>query len=162
MPSKMGKSSKGLKEKSLRWYTSVSDPVAKWFATFDSDEAPEHVSNHDLSDLEPPLNPPSPSSLVALDCEMVVVKDTSDDDQDGESDGEKSSSADEKAGSKDKGLVNVNKRQELARVSIVDYHGTVLLDTYCKPKGEIIDYKTRYSGVTAKHLEDGKASYHNY
>ncbi|KAI8830145.1 ribonuclease H-like domain-containing protein [Chytridium lagenaria] len=42
----------------------------------------------------------------------------------------------------------------LARVSIVDFHGKVLLDTFCKPKEVVVDYKTKYSGVTEEDLVD--------
>ncbi|EFA85351.1 RNA exonuclease 1 [Heterostelium album PN500] len=41
---------------------------------------------------------------------------------------------------------------ELTRISIVNEKKTVILDEYVKPKNEIIDYLTQYSGITAKTL----------
>uniref|UniRef100_A0A9L0J3F1 Interferon stimulated exonuclease 20 n=1 Tax=Equus asinus TaxID=9793 RepID=A0A9L0J3F1_EQUAS len=41
----------------------------------------------------------------------------------------------------------------LARCSLVDLHGTVLYDKFIQPDGEIIDYRTRVSGVTPRHME---------
>ena len=35
----------------------------------------------------------------------------------------------------------------LARCSIVDYQGNVLLDVYAKPDSPIADYRTKYSGI---------------
>jgi len=43
----------------------------------------------------------------------------------------------------------------LARVSLVNYYGVKLLDKYVKPQREITDYRTSYSGITPKHLENG-------
>ena len=45
----------------------------------------------------------------------------------------------------------------LARVSIVNYYGETLIDKYVKPRREIVDYRTPYSGITSKHLENGMA-----
>jgi len=42
----------------------------------------------------------------------------------------------------------------LARVSIVNYYGTKLLDKYVKPKKEVTNYRTPYSGITKEHLEN--------
>uniref|UniRef100_F6VMS6 Interferon stimulated exonuclease 20 n=2 Tax=Equus TaxID=9789 RepID=F6VMS6_HORSE len=41
----------------------------------------------------------------------------------------------------------------LARCSLVDLHGTVLYDKFIQPDGEIVDYRTRVSGVTPRHME---------
>ena len=43
----------------------------------------------------------------------------------------------------------------LARVSIVNYHGHVLLDTYVKTKEEVKDYRTWVSGIEPEHLKNG-------
>lgn len=43
---------------------------------------------------------------------------------------------------------------ELARVSIVNYFGFPLLDIYVKPQSRVTDFRTRYSGITPKHLKD--------
>ena len=40
-----------------------------------------------------------------------------------------------------------------ARCSIVDYSGTVLYDGYIMPKLKILNLRTRYSGITRKHLK---------
>ncbi|KAK8805336.1 hypothetical protein WA158_001993 [Blastocystis sp. Blastoise] len=42
----------------------------------------------------------------------------------------------------------------LARVSIVNYDGYVLLDTFVKPPEKVTDYRTRYSGVRESDLEN--------
>lgn len=48
----------------------------------------------------------------------------------------------------------------LARVSLVNYHGAVLLDTYVKPMERVTDYRTFVSGIEPKHLKDGKHGIH--
>lgn len=50
----------------------------------------------------------------------------------------------------------------VARVSIVDKHGKVLYDKYCKPEGKITDYRTKYSGIRPHNLADGQSHYHYY
>ena len=35
----------------------------------------------------------------------------------------------------------------LARVSIVNYHGNVLLDVYVSPNQRVTDWRTKYSGI---------------
>lgn len=42
----------------------------------------------------------------------------------------------------------------LARVSIVNWHGAVLLDTFVRPKEKVTDYRTWVSGVRAEDLRD--------
>lgn len=42
----------------------------------------------------------------------------------------------------------------LARVSIVNYNGHILMDTFVKPKGNITNYRTWVSGVTPEHMEN--------
>ncbi|XP_006885294.1 PREDICTED: apoptosis-enhancing nuclease [Elephantulus edwardii] len=41
---------------------------------------------------------------------------------------------------------------ELARCSVVSYHGDVLYDKYVRPEMPIVDYRTRWSGITCKHM----------
>ncbi|XP_017785565.1 PREDICTED: uncharacterized protein DDB_G0271670-like isoform X2 [Nicrophorus vespilloides] len=41
---------------------------------------------------------------------------------------------------------------ELARVTVVDHTGKLLMDRYVKPKHDIICYNTRFSGITAEHM----------
>lgn len=42
----------------------------------------------------------------------------------------------------------------LARVSIVNEKGEIIMDKYVKPTKPVIDYRTQYSGITPAHLED--------
>jgi RNA exonuclease 4 len=46
----------------------------------------------------------------------------------------------------------------LARVSIVDYHGDVLLDRFVKPIEHIVDYRSEITGIHPGDLDDGKIS----
>nr|XP_059861437.1 apoptosis-enhancing nuclease isoform X1 [Delphinus delphis] len=41
---------------------------------------------------------------------------------------------------------------ELARCSVVSYHGEVLYDKYIQPEMPIVDYRTRWSGITRQHM----------
>ncbi|XP_036909551.1 apoptosis-enhancing nuclease [Sturnira hondurensis] len=41
---------------------------------------------------------------------------------------------------------------ELARCSVVSYHGDVLYDKYIRPEMPIVDYRTRWSGITRQHM----------
>lgn len=41
---------------------------------------------------------------------------------------------------------------ELARCSVVSYHGDVLYDKYIRPEKPIVDYRTRWSGITRQHM----------
>ncbi|XP_021499421.1 apoptosis-enhancing nuclease isoform X2 [Meriones unguiculatus] len=41
---------------------------------------------------------------------------------------------------------------ELARCSVVSYSGDVLYDKYIRPEMPIVDYRTRWSGITRQHL----------
>ncbi|EEB05814.1 exoribonuclease Rex4 [Schizosaccharomyces japonicus yFS275] len=42
----------------------------------------------------------------------------------------------------------------LARVSIVNYHGRVVYDTFVRPKERVLDWRTWVSGVKSHHLRD--------
>ncbi|KNZ61387.1 hypothetical protein VP01_1407g1, partial [Puccinia sorghi] len=44
----------------------------------------------------------------------------------------------------------------LARVSIVNYYGNIVLDTYVQPKEKVRDYRTWVSGIKPEHLENDK------
>ena len=43
---------------------------------------------------------------------------------------------------------NVRDQQELARVSIVNYNGHTLYDSYVRPTKKIVNYLTHVSGIT--------------
>ncbi|NXH18088.1 AEN nuclease, partial [Bucco capensis] len=42
---------------------------------------------------------------------------------------------------------------ELARCSVVNYEGDVIYDKYIQPELPIVDYRTRWSGITKKHMK---------
>ena len=46
-------------------------------------------------------------------------------------------------------------RSALARVSIVNFHGHVILDTFVKPIEAVTDYRTSVSGITPTLLSQG-------
>lgn len=41
---------------------------------------------------------------------------------------------------------------ELARLSVVDENGNTLIDQFFKPKNEVVDYRTQFSGITEETL----------
>ena len=43
----------------------------------------------------------------------------------------------------------------LARVSVVNYHGNVILDEYVKQRERVVDYRTRWSGIRARDMING-------
>jgi RNA exonuclease 4 len=50
------------------------------------------------------------------------------------------------------GVGSNGRRSALARVSIVDWHGAVLLDTYVQVPEKVTDYRTWVSGIKAKNI----------
>ena len=42
----------------------------------------------------------------------------------------------------------------VARATVVDYNGKVILDEYCTQDQEVTDYRTNYSGIRPKDLEN--------
>ncbi|CAL4103314.1 unnamed protein product [Meganyctiphanes norvegica] len=48
------------------------------------------------------------------------------------------------------------RRQQLGRVSIVNYYGHVLYDTCVKPREKVTNYRTHVSGLTREKIENGK------
>lgn len=69
----------------------------------------------------------TPGKYIALDCEMVGIGPTPDQDS------------------------------QLARVSLVDFHGAQLYDSYVLPHLPVTDYRTAVSGITAALLRPGHA-----
>ncbi|CAD8162033.1 unnamed protein product [Paramecium octaurelia] len=51
-------------------------------------------------------------------------------------------------------MVQTENKLELARVSIVDYNYKVVLDVLVKPQTKILDYNTKYSGITEDMLSN--------
>jgi RNA exonuclease 4 len=52
------------------------------------------------------------------------------------------------------GVGSMGATSVLARVSIVNYHGKVILDEYVLPQEQVIDYRTAVSGITPKLLRE--------
>ncbi|XP_007427213.1 apoptosis-enhancing nuclease [Python bivittatus] len=44
------------------------------------------------------------------------------------------------------------KMSELARCTVVSYDGDVIYDKYILPESPVVDYRTRWSGITQKHM----------
>jgi RNA exonuclease 4 len=55
------------------------------------------------------------------------------------------------------GVGSEGRKSALARVSITDWSGGVILDTFVKCPSRVTDFRTWVSGVTAKHLQSDKA-----
>ena len=51
------------------------------------------------------------------------------------------------------GIGNQGRQSALARVSIVDWHHNVLLDTYVQVPMKVTDYRTAVSGIKPKHIQ---------
>ncbi|XP_067161828.1 apoptosis-enhancing nuclease [Apteryx mantelli] len=46
------------------------------------------------------------------------------------------------------------KLSELARCTVVNYEGDVIYDKYVQPELPIVDYRTRWSGITKRHMKN--------
>jgi hypothetical protein len=44
----------------------------------------------------------------------------------------------------------------LARVSVVNYHGAIMLDKFVRPREKVTDYRTWVSGVREEDLRNGE------
>ncbi|GME77328.1 unnamed protein product [[Candida] boidinii] len=55
-------------------------------------------------------------------------------------------------------MCNAESGKVLTRVSLVDFNGKVIMDELVKPDEEIIDYVTKYSGISEEMLKDVKTS----
>jgi RNA exonuclease 4 len=51
--------------------------------------------------------------------------------------------------------VGIDAKSSLARVSLVNYYGTVILDEYVKPRERVVDYRTRWSGIRPSDMVNG-------
>ena len=52
--------------------------------------------------------------------------------------------------------VGINaKESSLARVSLVNYHGAVIIDEYVKQRERVVDYRTPWSGIRASDMING-------
>ena len=47
----------------------------------------------------------------------------------------------------------------LARVSLVNFYGYVLLDTIVRPRERVVDYRTEYSGIRPSDMVSGTLSH---
>ncbi len=65
---------------------------------------------------------------IAMDCEMVGVGGTASE------------------------RFSVDERSVLARVSIVNYHGDQVYDSFVRPKEQVTNWRTAISGVTSGHM----------
>lgn len=52
------------------------------------------------------------------------------------------------------GLGHLGSESALARVSLVNYHGHVLLDTFVQPRERVTDWRTWVSGVREADIQD--------
>lgn len=43
----------------------------------------------------------------------------------------------------------------LARISLVNYHGAVIMDEYVKQREQVVDYRTRWSGIRPSDMING-------
>jgi RNA exonuclease 4 len=50
----------------------------------------------------------------------------------------------------------------LARVSVVNFYGTVELDEIVRQKERVVDYRTEYSGIRAADLTRGERICHDF
>ena len=50
-------------------------------------------------------------------------------------------------------MVNTSRGKEVARVTLLNFHGESCYETLVKPPATIVDYKTKYSGITEAMLE---------
>lgn len=54
------------------------------------------------------------------------------------------------------GVGREGRESMLARVSIVNQHGHCVYDQFVKPIEEVVDYRTKVSGIRKQDLEKGK------
>lgn len=52
---------------------------------------------------------------------------------------------------------NPNKESALARVSVVNYNGDQIYDSYVRPKEQVTDWRTAVSGILPKHMVEARS-----
>ena len=57
------------------------------------------------------------------------------------------------------GVGPMGKESTLARVSVVNYFGAVLLDEFVRQKERVTDWRTQWSGIRAKDMINGNSCY---
>lgn len=85
--------------------------------------------DHYVTTQSPPDVQKHAIALYALDCEMVLTRAES-------------------------APPHSQPQHELARMSIIDVQGNMVRDVFVRPANPIVDYLTKYSGITADHLKD--------
>ena len=50
-------------------------------------------------------------------------------------------------------MVNTTRGKEVARITLINFKGETCYETLVKPSTTILDYKTKYSGITEAMLE---------
>ncbi|KAG8726035.1 3'-5' exonuclease, partial [Ceratobasidium sp. 428] len=55
------------------------------------------------------------------------------------------------------GVGEDGKESSLARASIVDYHGRVVLDEFVQQRERVTDYRTQYSGIRPEDMINAKS-----
>lgn len=54
-------------------------------------------------------------------------------------------------------MVGSGNKSLLARVSLVNENGSIIIDEYVKPNAPVTDYRTCVSGIKHQHLENGRS-----
>lgn len=57
------------------------------------------------------------------------------------------------------GVGPYGKQSSLARVTLVDWHGDIIMDEYVQQQQEVTDYRTFVSGITAEMLQDAQLDF---
>lgn len=52
-------------------------------------------------------------------------------------------------------MLITEKGKEIGRISLLDHNSNILLDEYVQPLGKVVDYMTKYSGLTKEKVEGG-------
>ncbi|XP_064625798.1 uncharacterized protein LOC135486691 isoform X2 [Lineus longissimus] len=58
-------------------------------------------------------------------------------------------------------MIYTTKGQELARVTVVDHRSETVYEALVQPEGDVIDYNTRFSGITEDDLKDVTTNLHD-